>query len=449
MIERDAARRICDAALAASGADACEVRLGGGIDALTRFANNEIHQNMASESYQLSVRSILGRRTGRASTTRLDDAGIRAVVAESERITRLMPERDDLLPLLGPQENDTLDGAHDAATAALGADARADMARQMIDAARSRGLTAAGIVRVVEGDVGDYGEKNTIALATSNGLFAYHRQTWAKLTTTIMAPDSSGWADAEAHAAGTIDAADVGRIAAEKAVASAQPRSLAPGAYTVILEPAAVAELLAFLMAEFSATVVDEGRSFLSNRTGTQIFGANIRLTSDPYHPLHRTRPFDEEGVPTKRVVLVDGGKHRGLVYDRATAKRLAAEPTGHGLPVPTTEGALASRLVLDGGTTSLADMIASTDRGVLITRVWYTRTVDPVQLVITGMTRDGTFWVEGGRVRHGIKNFRFNQSLIDLLSHVVALGPQVYAWPCVVPPLKVEGFRFTSETSF
>jgi predicted Zn-dependent protease len=217
----------------------------------------------------------------------------------------------------------------------------------------------------------------------------------------------------------------------------------------VILEPAAVAEMVAFLSPEFSATVVDDGRSFLSNRQGQQIFGKGIRLTADPYHPLHQGRPFDELGDPTRRVVLVEDGRHQALVYDRVAARRHGVEPTGHALRVPSTEGAVAGHLVLDGGEQSLSEMIASTRRGILVSRVWYTRTVDPARLLITGMTRDGTFWIEGGEIRHGIRNLRFNQSVPDLLSTVVAAGKPEYAWPAVVPPLKVEGFRFTSETSF
>ena len=224
---------------------------------------------------------------------------------------------------------------------------------------------------------------------------------------------------------------------------------MTPGEYPVILEPAAVAELVAYLSHEFSATVVDEGRSFLSDRKGTQLFGENVHIADDAYHPLHRARPFDEEGIPVQRVTLVESGKHQGLLYDRAAAKRHGVAPTGHALRVPSADGAAASSLVLRGGTTSLDDMITSTDRGVLVTRLWYTHPVDPSQLVITGMTRDGTFWVEDGEIRHGIRNMRFNQSLIELMRNVSHLGPEVYASPCVVPALKADGFRFTSETSF
>ena len=449
MIDREDARRICEQALQLSTADACEVFLAGGRDAVTRFANNEIHQNMASESYELVVRSLFGRRTGTASSNRLDAEGIARVVAESERVTHLMPERDDLLELPEPQPIRELPDAHDPATAELGPDAAAELARQVVAIAAERGLTAAGIVRRIEGEVGEYGEKGTIAMASSKGLFAYHPQTSLQVTATAMGSDSSGWADSMAHAAADVDAGRVGRIAAEKALASAAPRPVAPGEHTVVLEPAAVAELLAFTMFDWSATVVDEGRSFLSGRTGTRLFGSNIRITDDAAHPLHRDRPFDEEGMPTTRVTLVEGGEHRELVYDRIAAQRHGKQPTGHGLRIPSTEGAVASHLVLEGGPTTLEAMIRNTERGILVTRFWYTRPVDPYRLLITGMTRDGTFWIEDGEIRHGIRNLRFNQSLVDLLQHVTALGPQVFAFPCVVPPLRAEGFRFTSETTF
>lgn len=449
MIDREHARSLCEQVLNASGADECEVALCGGVDALTRFANNVIHQNMSSESYELVVRSVIGRRTGHASTTLLDSEGIRRVVAESERVTRVMPERDDLLPLPGPRDYAQVDDAHDAETAILDAEARADLAARMIAASASHGLTAAGIVRCVEGDVGEYGERGTLALANSNGLFAFHRATQLKLTATAMGDDSSGWFDAQSHRAADLDADAVGRVAAEKARASAAPRSVPPGEYRVVLEPAAVADLLCYLAPEFSATVVDEERSFLSGCAQARLFGSNIDIADDAYHPLHRGRPFDEEGTPVQRVVLVEAGEHRGLVYERAAAARHDTTPTGHGLRVPSTNGAVAGALVLGGGDTSLDAMVRSTERGILVTRAWYTHPVDPAQLVITGMTRDGTFWIEAGEVRHGIRNMRFNQSLVQLLRQVTALGPQVYASPCVVPPLVVEGFRFTSETTF
>lgn len=449
MLDVDAARRICDAALAASRADGCEVALGGGMDALTRFAGNAIHQNMASEGYELVVRSILGRRTGRASTTRLDAAGIAAVVAESERVTRHMPERDDLLPLLGPQTYREVSGAFDAATAQLEPEARAAAVRALVDAAATHGFECAGIVRNVAGRVGEYGEKGTLALANSAGLFAWHRETRLHVSVTVQGPDSSGWADATVHAARDLDAAALGRVAVEKAHAASRPRPLEPGAYTVVLEPAAVAELLAFLAPEFSATVVHEGRSFLSGREARGLFGPGITLRDDPYHALHRGVPFDEEGVPVQPVTLVERGDLTSLVYDRLAAGRHGVVPTGHGLRVPSSDGAAASHLVLEGGDQTTAQLVAGVERGILVTRFWYTRPVDPTSLLITGMTRDGTFWIEDGRIRHGIRNMRFNQSLVDLLRSVRVLGRPEYAVPAVVPPVVADGFHFTSVTSF
>ena len=449
MLEQDVARHLCEQALSTSRADACEVLLGGGADALTRFANNEIHQNMASEAYELSVRSLIGRRTGRATTTRLDAEGIRRVVEESERVTRLCPERDDLLRLPQPQAYRDVPGAFDAPTADASPETRAEAVRAIVAAAEARDLVAAGFVSTVVGCVGDYGDKGTIAVANSNGLFACHQATALRISATLQGADSTGWVDVQSHRGADLDAAALGRLAADKAVAAAAPRELPPGEYTVVLEAAAVADLLAFTTLEWSATVVDEGRSFLSGRTGSRIFGPNIRLWDDPYHPLHQGTPFDEEGMPTAPVLLVEDGVQRGLVYDRVAAARHGVPPTGHALPVPSTEGAAAQHLVLEGGASSLAEMIQGTERGILVTRFWYTRPVDPRQLLITGMTRDGTFLIEGGEVRHGIKNLRFNHSLIDLLQRVRALGRAVYASPAVVPPLLADGFRFTSTTTF
>ncbi len=227
------------------------------------------------------------------------------------------------------------------------------------------------------------------------------------------------------------------------------PKAIEPGRYTVILEPAAVGDLCYFLAEGFNAQQVDEGRSFLSGKVGETVFGQNIDIDDDPYHPLIQGRPFDGEGVPTKKVSLVEKGVVKGLVYDRKTAAKLGKEPTGHGLPVPNVEGAHPSSISMKGGTSSIEEMIKSTKKGILVTRLWYNRLVDPMKLIITGMTRDGTFWVEDGKISHGIKNLRYNQSLIELLNHVDAATPQERMWGYAVPGILAREFNFTSVTLF
>jgi predicted Zn-dependent protease len=208
-------------------------------------------------------------------------------------------------------------------------------------------------------------------------------------------------------------------------------------------------ELFWFLAEAFNGQQVEEGRSALSGKVGERVFGPNVDLHDDPYHDLLRNRPFDGEGLPTRRVALVEGGVVKGFVYDRKTAAKVGVEPTGHGLPVPNIVGAIPSSLVMAGGSTSVDDMVKGTKKGILVTRLWYIRLVDPKKLIVTGMTRDGTFLVENGKITQGVKNLRFNESLIHMLSNVEAISPQERIYGFAVPGLLVKDFAFTSATLF
>jgi len=293
-----------------------------------------------------------------------------------------------------------------------------------------------------------------MALANSRGLFASHSQTRAEFSITAMDGDSSGWAKASSPDLGGIDPQALGRRAMEKAALSRRPREIPPARMTVILEPAAVLDLAGFLFYDFAGTAVRDHRSCFNKRMGKQVFGPNIHLWDDAYHPLQSGAPFDGEGLPRQRVRLVEAGVPKHLVYSRATARKMKEKPTGHGLPLPNEWGEAPMNLVLEGGDSSLEAMIASTDRAVLLTRVWYVREVDPYEKVLTGMTRDGTFLVEGGRVVSGLRNFRFNESMLEMLSKVEALGPAVRAsgeeaFDMVVPAMKIRDFHFTELTKF
>ena len=240
----------------------------------------------------------------------------------------------------------------------------------------------------------------------------------------------------------------------EKAHLAVNARELDPGRYTVILEPAAVLDLVGFLFYDFSATALADKRSCLNERMGKQLFGQNISITDDVYHSLQQGAPFDGEGVPRQRVVLVDRGIPKNLVYSRAAAKAAHKQPTGHGFALPNEYGEAPMNLVFGGGDSSVEKMVASTERGLLVTRLWYIREVDPYEKVMTGMTRDGLFLVENGQVTGAVRNFRFNQSLIAMLKNVELLGPSVRAtgeeaFEMVVPAMKVRGFHFSEVTKF
>jgi predicted Zn-dependent protease len=242
--------------------------------------------------------------------------------------------------------------------------------------------------------------------------------------------------------------------AAHKAAQSAEPRELPPGRYTVILEPAAVLDLVGQMFGDFSATAIHDQRSFLNNRVGKRIFGRNITIHDDAWHPQQSGAPFDGEGVPRKRLVLVENGVVSQIAYCRQAAAISSAEPTGHGFPLPNEFGEAPANIVIEGGDSTLEKMVESTERGILVTRFWYIREVDPYEKIFTGMTRDGTFLVEDGRVTAGVRNFRFNQGLMEMLSNVEALSPAVRAsgeetFDMVVPAMKVRDFNFTEVTRF
>ncbi|MBV9772027.1 MAG: TldD/PmbA family protein, partial [Bryobacterales bacterium] len=271
---------------------------------------------------------------------------------------------------------------------------------------------------------------------------------------TAMAGDSSGWAKASAVSLEALDTVALARSASDKAHVSRDPEEIAPGRYTVILEPAAVLDLVGQIFGDFSATAVADSRSFLTDRLGTKLFGDNIHIWDDVDHPLQAGVPFDGEGVPRRRLTLVDGGVPRELAYARSSAHRASVEPTGHGFPLPNEVGEAPLNIVIAGGPTSTEEMIASTDRGILVTRLWYIREVEPYEKTMTGMTRDGTFLIEDGRIARGLRNFRFNQGIVELLNNVEALSPAVRAsgeeaFDMVVPAMKVRNFRFTEVTRF
>jgi len=427
-----------------SEAEETEVSIDVVTDALTRFANNIIHQNVAEQSLSISVRAVVDGRTARASTNKTDDESLRRVTASAANLARFQPRNPDLLPMLGPQAYPKTERYFEATAAATPED-RAQAVRRVVQMAAANKQIVAGIFTT--------GVFQT-ALANSKGLFASHAQTRAEFSITAMEEDSSGWAKTNSPNLADLDPDALAERAIHKAATSRQPQELAPGRYTVILEPSAVLDLVGSLFYDFAATAVLDQRSCLNERIGKQIFGENVTLWDDVNHPLQTGLPFDGEGLPRQKVLLVDRGVPRNLVYSRSTAKKSNVEPTGHGFSLPNEYGEAPMNLVLEGGSTSLEEMIASTERGILVTRLWYIREVDPYEKILTGMTRDGTFLVEGGRVAGGIRNFRFNQGMLEMLSNVESLGPAVRAageesFEFVVPPMKVRNFHFSEVTKF
>jgi PmbA protein len=436
--------RIAEKIFKLSDADETEVEIGMVSDALTRFANNTIHQNVAEQVLTVSVRTVLDGRTARATTNKTDEESLRRVVAASKALARSQPRNPNLLPMPGPQKYAKVSRYFENTADATPAD-RARAVARVADMAEKNKQTAAGIFTT---------GVTQSTIANTNGLFASHRQTRAEFSITILESDSSGWAKSNSPDLAQIDPVALARSASEKSAASSKPSEVAPGKWTVILEPSAVLDLVGFLFYDFAGTAMEDQRSCFNKRMGKRVMGENISLSDDVYHPLQSGAPFDGEGIPRQKILLVDKGVPSNLVYSRASAKKMKARPTGHGLPLPNDMGEAPMNLVFSGGSSSLDEMVRSTDNGILVTRVWYIRDVDPYEKVLTGMTRDGTFLVRDGKLAGGLRNFRFNQSVLEMLSNVELMGPSVRAageesFDMVVPSMKVNNFHFSEVTKF
>jgi PmbA protein len=427
-----------------AGVNDIEVILTATADSLTRFANNQIHQNVAERSSVLSVRAVIDGRTARASTNRADPGGIQRAVEDAIALTRASEPVPNLPQLYGDLEQSVHSRYSDGA-ARCTPQARAAAVADAIRLVESQGQIAAGIYSTAE---------NVEALLNSRGVFRYYFDTLTQFSITAMEGDSSGWAKASSPVHEEVRPLELARQASGKAVRSKNPREIEPGAYTVILEPAAVLDLVGQIFADFSATSVADQRSFLNDRMGERVFGANISIYDDAAFPLQTGAPFDGEGVPRQPLTLVKAGVPREIAYSRSAAMKAGADPTGHGFPLPNEAGEAPVNIVIAGGPASIDDLVASTARGILVTRFWYIREVEPYEKVMTGMTRDGTFLIEDGQVVAGTRNMRFNQSVVHLLRNVEALSPTVRAsgeeaFDMAVPAMKVHNFNFTEVTKF
>jgi len=472
MLTKEQAADIFERVRRISSADEVEVLFSGGRFALTRFANNTIHQNVAEENHVVSVRTVFGGRTARAFTNKFDDESLRQVVRACESLAKVQHPDPDLLPMPDMREADGLQptGTAEAAvalrvvpsrhfeqTAAITPEIRAEGVRKIVGVADRHSLTTAGVFSSGESFEGIF---------NSRGLSNWHTQTSAEVSITMLAADSSGWQKANSPDVTKVDALMLAEIAAKKALDSARPQEIPAGKYTVILEPAAVLDIVGFMFWDYSGMAILDQRSFLTGRIGAKLFGDNITIWDDVAHPLQAGAPFDGEGMQRQRVELVANGFVKRVVYARATAERMKRseykdsvgpiEATGHGFSLPNEMGEMPLNIVFApvSDPQTVEQMIASTQRGVLVTRLWYIREVEPFEKMLTGMTRDGTFLVENGRVQRGVRNFRFNESLIHMLSNVEAMSQPVRScgeesFDMVVPAMKVREFNFTEVTKF
>lgn len=426
------------------GVQETEVYVDEVAKALTRFANNAVHQNVAEHVLTVSIRTVVDGRTARATTNRIDEDSLRFAIESSLSLARSQPKDPQLLPLPGKQRYPSVNHFVKQ-TAALTPEDRARAVRRACDFAAKRRQTAAGIFS---------SGQSQMALGNSRGVFAAYRETHSEFSITMQEESATSWAKANFADVRNMEPQKLAERASDRAHQAVDPRELPPGRYTVILEPAAVLDLVGFLFYDFAATAVEDKRSCFTGRMGKQLFDQRISITDDVYHPLQLGPPFDGEGILRQRIALVERGVPKNLVYSRARARRAGKKPTGHGFALPNEYGEAPMNLVFSGGNSSLPEMIATTDRGLLVTRLWYIREVDPYEKLMTGMTRDGLFLIEGGKTVSAVRNFRFNQSVLEMLRNVELLSPAVRAageesFEMVVPAMKVRDFHFSEVTKF
>ena len=444
ILTRDEAQALAKRVLAFSTATEARAAIGTGARGNTRFAVNQISTAGDNTNTTVSVRSVIDNKIGNASTNRTDDAGLRAVVDASERLAKLSPVDPEYMPELDQQQYREGRGWSDS-TARLDPAGRAAAVGKVTDAARAAGLVSTGYLET---------RATAIAIANTKGLFAYDRDTDVVLTTTVRTADGtgSGWAGGTSNAWSAIDPASLGARAIEKARRSTNAVAVEPGRYTVILEPTAVGNLVQLIAGSLNARGADEGRSFFTkagggNKLGEKVVDERVTLESDPFDPETYGNPFTGEGLPTKKITWIENGIVKNLAYDRYWAKTQGKEATPGG-------GFGGGSLKMSGGTESVDSLIAGCQRGLLVTRFWYIRPVDPRTILFTGLTRDGTFLIENGKITRAVKNLRFNESPIFMLNNLEAMGRPVRVSASesgnagaavVVPPIRCRDFNFTS----
>jgi predicted Zn-dependent protease len=447
-LSREQAKALADRVLRFSTADEAKVTISSGWTGNTRFSGGEINTSGGATDTNVTVTSTIGRKRASASTNVLEDDALRRTVDLAQRLARLSPDDPELMPELGPSDFVEVKSVFDS-TAGLTPEARAAAVKQTIDAARAESGNAGDlfIAGFLDADAG------ASAVATSKGLFAYHRATAANYSTTVRTPDGtgSGWASDGARDWKTMDPTALGRRAARKAVASRNPVAIEPGQYTVVMEPQAVSDLVPLLAGSLNARAAEEGRSAFSKRgvqgatrVGEKVADERVTILSDPADPDVLGRPFDNDGLALWRRVWIENGVLKQLVYNRFWAQRRGVEPTGGG--GGGFGGGLPGGIKMLGGTKTLDQLIAGTERGILVTRFWYIRSLDQRTVLNTGLTRDGTFLIENGKVTKSLKNFRWNESPLFMLNKIDELGIAERTGPGqVFPSIRARDFNFTS----
>ncbi len=438
ILNQEETRRITDRVMAFTKADECTVTLTGSRTGNIRFARNNVSTAGLVDNAQLSVSVAYGKRQGTAIINEFDDKSLEKVVRRAEDLARLAPENPEFMPAVSKQAYKP-SATFSAKTAAIDPEIRAQAAAYSIEASRKNKLVCAGF----------FTDRTSFeAIANSNGVFGHQQATSLDFTCTVRTEDGrgSGWVKRSAGDLALFDPREASDVAIEKALRSVDAKALEPGRYTVILEPAATSDLIGYMLSGFDARQADEGRSFLSkkgggNRLGEKLFDQQVNIWSDPWDKDVAVLPWDSATMlPRERMAMIKDGRVAALDYSLYWAKKQGVRPVGS-----------PGNMIMAGTSKSTAELIANTKKGVLVTRTWYIRLVDPQSVLLTGLTRDGTFYIENGKIKHPIKNFRFNESPVTMLNNIDEIGkPQIIAgdevqYSMLIPPMKVRDFNFTS----
>jgi len=431
ILSKEEAQAILKKVLSFSKAESCELSLSGSDGGNIRYARNAVSTAGQISVMSLSVSSTYGKKTGMASINEFDDVSLQKVVKRSEELAMLAPENPEFMPLLGAQtfpESPTFN----AKTAAITPDTRAEMVLKSLQVSKAAKLEAAGFLE---------NATEFRSVMNSKGLFAYNKSTDVSFSVTVRNQEGtgSGYIEQGFNDLDKMDTLTLSKIAASKAVGSAGAKAIEPGKYTVILEPLAASDMLGNMFRGFDARSADEGRSFMSKpgggtRIGEQLFSDNVSIYSDPMHPEVPSATWSADGIAVNKTQWVEKGVVKNLSYSRYWASQKGVAP------IPFNRS-----IVMEGGTQTLEELIKSTEKGILVTRFWYIRSVDPQTLLLTGLTRDGTFYIENGEIKFPVKNFRFNESPVIMLNNVEALGKPVRTGNGMIPPMKIRDFTFTS----
>lgn len=438
LLTADEAQTLLKKVLSFSKADECEATLTGNDGGNTRYARNSVSTSGATHSMQLVITSAFGRKVGTTTINEYDDASLQKAVKRAETLAQLAPENPEYMPFLSPQTYGPAAKTFIPATAAVASKQRADLAAQSLQISKDAGLTAAGYIE---------NAASFAARMNSHGLWTWHTETDVNFSVTLRTTDGtgSGYGSRGYNDIGLLDVAGASKTAAWKAAHSGSARALEPGKYTVVLEPAAGIVLLENLYGSLDARGADEGRNFLSlpggkTRLGEKLVDEQVTIYSDPWNEELPSKNYSGEGLPQEKINWIEKGVVKNLVYSRYWAQKKGVKP------VPNPDG-----YIMMGGNASLDELVAGTEKGILVTRFWYIRAVDPQTLLFTGLTRDGTFYIENGQLKFPIKNFRFNESPIIMLNNLEALGkPQRTVsgeggGSALIPPMKIRDFTFSS----